>query len=287
MSTKRQTPSVRLRRLAGELRRLRAEAHLSGEDVFEATAINKSTLYRIESAKGRPHRRTMLTLLALYGAKDEERDYLLALLKESGTPGWLQSYHSDLPEEYSAYISFENEARGVRNYQSLFIPGLLQTEDYARAVIRGGRPTATDAEVEDRVRARMDRQGLLQRTPLLKYWAVVDEAALHRVVGGEEVMRAQLAHLLQASAAPNVTVQVIQYGIGAHPGMEGQFTMLDFPDPKDTDLIYIDSMAGGLFLESEADVRRFRSIFETLLALALNPMASSTLIADILKGDAG
>jgi transcriptional regulator with XRE-family HTH domain len=284
MSTKRQPPSVRLRRLASELRRLRAAADLSGEDVFEATAVNKSTLYRIEAAKGRPHRRTLITLLALYKATDEESEYLLALLKEAGNQGWLQPYHSELPEEYTAYISFESEARAVRTYESLFIPGLLQTEDYARAVVRGTLPVATDTEVEDRVRARVERQSLLVGRSRLTFWAVVDEAAIRRSVGGPEVMRAQLAHLLEVSGAPNITLQVIPFGAGAHPGMAGQFILLEFPDRMDADLIYIDSMAGDLFLDNEADVRRYRSMFDMLVAMALSPKDSTALIADSMEG---
>lgn len=277
-------PSVRLRRLAGELRRLRTQAGLSWEEVAERTAINKSTLYRIESARGRPHRRTMLTLLTLYGAADAERDYLVTLLKESGSPGWLQPYHSELPEEYTAYISFESEACGVRTYESLFVPGLLQTEDYARAVVQGTLPAATSVEVEDRVRARMERQALLAGDKPIRFWAVVDEAALHRAVGGEKVMADQLAGLVEATETPNITLQVIPFGAGAHPGMAGQFILLEFPDPVDDDLIYIDSMAGDLFLDSNADVRRYRSMFDMLVAVALSPKDSAALIADIMKG---
>lgn len=282
MASKRQIPTVRLRRLAAELRRLRNAADISNRDeVTEKTGINAATLYRIETAKARPQMRTLKALLDLYEADQEQRDYLTALCRDAGKQGWLRPYHSDLPEEYTAYISFEDEAQGSRNYESLFIPGLLQTEDYARAVIQGVLPAATEEEVEDRVRARMERQAVLTREKPLKFWAVVDEAALHRVVGGAQVMRDQLVHLADTVKAPNVTFQVIPFGAGAHPGMPGQFVLMDFEDPMDTDLIYIDSMAGDLFLESDADIRRYRSIFDTLVAVALSPNASASLVAEI------
>ncbi len=158
MPTKRaKPPTVRLRRLAAELRRLRSAAQLSREHVEEQTGINEGTLYRLETARARPQRRTLMTLLDLYGAEDSLRKDLLAISRSADDQGWLRPYHSALPEEYTAYISFEAEARSVRNYESLFIPGLLQTEDYARAVITGVLPGATPDQVAQRVQARMER----------------------------------------------------------------------------------------------------------------------------------
>ncbi|GAA4549987.1 helix-turn-helix domain-containing protein [Amycolatopsis samaneae] len=281
MAPKKQTPSVRLRRMAAELRRLRASADMSREEVSDQTGINSVTLYRIETAKAKPQKRTLMALLNLYEVDPAQREYLLALLKDASVQGWLRPYHSDLPEEYTAYISFESEAQGVRNYESLFLPGLLQTEDYARAVIRGVLPTATEEQVEDRVRARLERQPLLTKAAPLKFWAVVDEAALRRVVGGPAVMGRQLQHLAEVVAAPNVTLQVIPFEAGAHPGMPGQFILMDFADPMDTDLIYIDSMAGDLFLESEADISRYRAIFDHLVAVAKSPNDSAALVAEL------
>jgi DNA-binding XRE family transcriptional regulator len=273
-----------LRRLAAELRRLRNAADISNRDeVTEKTGINAATLYRIETAKARPQMRTLKALLDLYGADAEQAAYLTALCRDAAKQGWLRPYHSDLPEEYTAFISFESEAQSARNYESLFIPGLLQTEEYARAVIQGVLPWATEEEVKDRVQARVERQAVLTKPNSLKLWAVVDEAALHRVVGGVEVMRKQLRHLLDAVKAANITFQIIPFGAGAHPGMPGQFILMEFEDPMDTDLIYIDSMAGDLFLESDADIRRYRSISENLVAVALSPNASATHVADIAK----
>jgi hypothetical protein len=254
---------------------------MTREHASKATGINYATLFRIETARTRPHMRTLATLLDRYEVDADEREQLNDLCRDASKQGWLRPYHSELPEEYTAYISFEDEAQGVRNYESLFVPGLLQTEEYTRAVVRGVAPSATEDEVEDRVRARMERQRILTRPTPVKLWAVLDEAALHRMVGGSDVMRAQLDRLVSAAKAPNITIQVIPFGAGAHPGMPGQFITLDFADPVDTDLIYIDSMAGDLFLESDADVVRYRDAFDNLVAIALSPKKSASFIAEI------
>lgn len=276
---RRQPPTVRLRRLASELRRLRAAAGHTRDDVAERTAINAATLYRIETAKVRPQRRTLTALLDLYEVTDPgERADLIALSRHAAQLGWLQAYESELPELYTTYISFEAEARSVRNFESLFIPGLLQTKDYARAVIKGALPAATEDSLETFYQARIQRQGVLSKQDSLQLWAILDEAALHRVVGSRTTMTAQLQALVEAAALPNVTLQVIPFTAGAHPGMPGSFVVMDFPDPADPALIYIDSMAGDLFLEREPEVRRYTTTFEHLQAAALDPTRSVQLI---------
>jgi transcriptional regulator with XRE-family HTH domain len=279
-------PTVRSRRLAFELRRLREAAGLTRDQVSEETGVNPATLYRHETAPGqsRPQRRTMIALLNLYGVTDEEkRAELLALSRQADEQTWLQPYHAELPEHYTAYISFEAGARTVRNYESLFIPGLLQTEDYARAVIRGNLPMANNTEVEQRVQARMERQALLRKDEPLQLWAIMDEAALRRQVGGADVMRAQLAAINTAATEPHITVQVIPFSAGAHAGMQGSFFLLDFPNPADPELVFIDSMAGDLFLETEADIRRYSFLFDNLRAVALSPDNSVSLIASLAQ----
>ena len=146
----------------------------------------------------------------------------------------------------------------MRNYESLYIPGLLQTEDYARAGIVGGLPTAGHTVVEQRVQARLERQALLAGDKPFELWAIVDEAAIRRIVGGHQIMRAQLKHIVEAAEAPNVTFQVIPYDKGAHPGMSGSFVHMGFDDPLDPELVYIDTLAGDLFLEADADIRRYK-----------------------------
>lgn len=281
MALRRQPATVRLRRLAAELRGLRQAAGLTREDVSEQTNINVASLYRIEAARVRPQKRTLLALLSLYGVTDEDRrDQMVDFSRQASQVGWLQEYESELPEEYAAYISFEAEARSVRNYESLFIPGLLQTESYARAVIAGAVPVADEAYVRRRVETRMRRQVALRKEGPLNLWAIVDEASLHRLVGNAEVMAEQLKTLAEVAAEPHVVIQVVPYRAGAHAGMPGSFALMNFPDPEDPELVFIDSMGGDLFLEREADIRRFTQIFEHLQAVALSPIDSTRLIRE-------
>jgi transcriptional regulator with XRE-family HTH domain len=277
-------PTVRLRRLAAELRRLRAEAELSREQVAAQTGVNEGTLYRLETARARPQRRTLLALLDLYGVSEAVRSDLLDLSKSADGQGWLRPYQSELPEEYAAYINFEAEARSVRNYESLFIPGLLQTEDYARAVITGTLPMASQPEVEQHVRARIERQELLTAERPLELWAIVDEAAVRRMVGGPEVMRGQLLHLREAVDRPNVMVQVITFDAGAHPGMPGAFVYMEFGEAADPELVYVDTLAGELFLEAEADLRRYSQMFNHLRASALSQSQTTDMISTVIEG---
>jgi len=281
VASRKHTPTVRLRRLAAELRRIRGAAGMSREVVSAQTGINYATLYRIETAKARPQMRTLTTLLKLYGVPAEQHDYMKILCRDAAEQGWLRPYHSDLPEEYTTYINFEAEATGVRNYESMLVPGLLQTEEYARAVIRGGLPMASPQEIEDRVQARIERQQVLTKDNPLKLWAIVDEAALRRLVGGKEVMGTQLRRLVNAVAEPHITLQIIPFNSGAHAGMQGAFVLMDFSDPMDTDLIHIDSMAGDLFLESDADISRYTSIFDNLRAVAPSPDDSTAIVAEL------
>ena len=284
MPGKRQTPTVRLRRLAAELRSLRATSGLTREAVVERTGINAATLYRIEHGRVRPQTRTLRTLLDLYGVDQDQQAELVALLRDARQRGWLHAFQSELPEHYTTYIGFEGEAHSVWNYESLFIPGLLQTEDYARAVIRGGLPNASRDEVERRVEVRMERQALLRNENPLNLWSIVDEAALRREVGGPEVMQAQFRYLMEASELPHVTFQVIPFDAGAHPGMPGSFILLQFGDAAIPDVIYVNTMAGELFLEEEADVRRYKLVFEHLRAVAASPEASLSLVTSAITG---
>jgi transcriptional regulator with XRE-family HTH domain len=285
LAVRRQPPTVRLRRLAGELRGLRAAAGLTREEVSAHTGINPATLYRLETAKVRPQRRTLIALLDRYGVADPgRRDELLALAKQVAQLEWLQEYEKVLPEHYATYISFEADARSVRNYESLFVPGLLQTEDYTRAVVAASLPHATEADIRWRVKTRAHRQGALAKDDPLRLSLVVDEAALHRQVGGRAVMAGQLRHLLEVTGRPHVTFQVLPWAAGAHPGMHGAFAVLDFPDAGDSDLVYLERLAGAMYLEKDAEVRTYTEMFERLRAAALDPAASRELLTAFLDG---
>ena len=194
---------------------------MTQEDVSERTGKDRSTLYRLENAQQRPQRSTLIQLLDLYRVEDSRRSELLALLREAAQRGWLQQYRSELPEVYADFIGFEDEARSISNYQSLLIPGLLQTEDYATALIHGTWPHAPAHDVENRVSARMERQALLIREDPPRLWAIMDEAAVRRLVGGRQVMRAAtrpflLALLERARAALRVGLhELVQGPVGA------------------------------------------------------------------------
>jgi transcriptional regulator with XRE-family HTH domain len=274
-------PTVRLRRLAAQLRQLREAAGLTQEDVAERTGKDRSTLYRLENAQQRPQRSTLIQLMDLYGVEPDKRAELLAVLRQAGELGWVRGHRSHLPEVYSDYISFESEASTISNYESLFIPGLLQTEDYTRAVIRGTLPHATEEQVENRVAARMERQAVLAKQNPARLWAIMDEAAVRRAVGGPEVMRRQLRRIAEAASQPNLTAQIIPYAAGAHPGMQGSFILLDFPDPADPSLIYMESLAGDLFLENSTDISRYIENFQHLRAAALRPDETIALLAEV------
>src|SRR5262249_7840301 len=174
---------------------------------------------------------------------------------------------------------FESEARSVRNYESLFVPGLLQTEGYTRAVVTASLPSTSESEVQQRVETRIQRQQAITKDDPLKLWAIVDEAALHREVGGPQVMADQLRRLADMARQPHITFQVLPFKVGAHPGMYGAFAVMDFPHAADPELVYIENMAGALFLEKEADVRRYAENFDQLRAAALNPADSRRLVA--------
>lgn len=280
-------PTVRLRRLAAELKTLRAEAKLTREQVEEQTGVNQGTLWRLEKGQAKPHNGTLETLCDLYGVDDSRRISLLELARGAKSPGWLRQYphYSDaISDGYAAYISFESEARSVNNYESLFIPGLLQTEEYARTIMLDGFGADTET-VERRVQVRTERQVVLSsdrvgRDPL-EFWAVVDEAVLRREVGGRDVMRAQLRRLLEVGEQPNVTLQVIPFDRGSYRGMATSFARLRFGSMA-PDLVHVEGLAGDLFLELEAEIDRFGLVFDHLRAVALSPRDSGTLIAKLM-----
>jgi transcriptional regulator with XRE-family HTH domain len=275
MPAKRRTPTVRLRRLSAELRRLRAESNVTRERVSEQTGINGATLYRIETAQVRPQRRTLIALLDLYGVEDPHRSEVLGLLADLGQPAMLQLPSDDLPDALRSYLTFEAEARALRNYESLFIPGLLQTEEYARAAVRHDALAFSAKEVEERVQTRMERKTLLTKEEPLELWAIVDEAAIRRLVGGAEVMRDQLHHLLSlVEQLPHLTFQVVPFDVGAHPGMNGEFVMMEFAGAEEPEVVH-----GALFLDAETDIRRYTRVFDNLRAVALGPDQSASLIA--------
>lgn len=272
-------PNWRLRRFAAEMERLRGA--LEKEEVKAQTRISPTTLWRIENAVLRPRESTVIALLNLYRADDETRHHVLDLWEEAKDDGAPQPFAPDLRDEYNAYIGIEAQARTVCNYQSSFVPGLLQTEEYTRAVIHGVWPEATTSDAEQHVKARMERQGLLTKDDPLHLTAVIDEAALRRHVGGPQVMAEQMRRLQATAGKPHIELQVIPSTSGAHPGMPGAFALLAFPGARDPEVVYIESAASDLFLDKQPDVDRFTRTFKTLREIALSSADSLALIATI------
>ncbi|HEX3590503.1 MAG TPA: helix-turn-helix transcriptional regulator [Pseudonocardiaceae bacterium] len=271
------SPTVRRRRLAAELRRLRDQAQLTIEDVAEKLKCSSSKISRIETGHVGVSPKDARELLRLYGVPGDDLEALVQLAREARRKGWWHSYNEVFT---GAFVGLEAEASSLRAYQALLIPGLLQTEDYMRAVIRAARPDATPPQVDKRVHARVARQRLLTEPDPPRYWAIVDEAVLCRSVGGDAVMRAQLEMLLGKAALPHVTIQVLPFSVGAHAGMEGSFLILGFPEQADPDVVYVDSTTAGIYLEEPAEILRYTLMFDHLRAAALSPDDSLTRIAE-------
>jgi transcriptional regulator with XRE-family HTH domain len=277
------SPTVRRRRLALELRRLRETARLTCEDVAEHLECSTSKISRVETGRVSVSPRDVRDMLDLYGVPDEQRDSLVQLARDSRQKGWWHAYSDAMQPQFATYVGLESAASEIRIYEVSLIPGLLQTEDYARAVIRAGMMNSAHEDIERRVALHMARQPALTRDDPPKAWAVVDEAALRRCVGGPGVMRPQLDHLLSQAAMPSVEIQVIPFAAGAHPGMGRPFVILVFSDVVDTDVVYLEDLASALYVEDAAEVARYNVFFNHLRATALSFDDSQALIRSVLK----
>ena len=283
------SPTVRRRRIAGELRRLREAAGLTHEDVAAELGWHRSKLGRIEGAQFvRLSLTDLRALLDTYGVRDKtERDALEKMAKQARERGWWYSYSDVLPNPHATYIGLEAEAASIRTFQAQLVPALLQTGDYSRAVVRATRLTTRDDDESRRFLELLQaRQELLARQPPVKLWTVLDQAVLRRQVGGPAVMAAQLEHLAEAADLPHITLQVLPEEAGEHAGMEGSFTILGFPESTDPEVIYLDAATGGIYLEKPEDQERYAAVFDHTIAAALSPKDSLALIqrmADALR----
>ncbi len=266
---------------------------MSVKQVTEHLLCSPSKVSRIETGQRGATLRDVRDLCDLYGVADQtERDRLMRLAREGKEQGWWQSY--DLPDAAPTYIGLEAEAVRIKDYDSAIIPGLLQSADYHRALYDDPLPEPTERGltpelVDGRIEARLRRQQLLTRQtpPPLEFWAILDEAALHRLIGGPAVMRAQLNLVVEAMQLPNVTVQVIPYSAGPHPALDSTFNILEFAGPL-SDIVYSEGLAGFIFMQGAADVQRYRRVFERLVEKALTPERSADLMVRVAKayGDA-
>jgi transcriptional regulator with XRE-family HTH domain len=261
--------------LGKQLRELREHARLTTEDVGLQLDCSPSTISRMEGGKVGIRRSTLERLLEIYEVDDREHiETLIALAKQGKTRGWFARY-GDLPSSYSRYIGLESSAVEMRNYEALVVPGMLQTEEYTRALLAASPGESEDA-VEAHVSARRERQGLLNRTENpLQFIAVLDESVIRRLIGGPDIMRSQLKHLADMGRARNVTIQILPFSGGAYAGMAGSFAILRFQGAPS--VVYAEAMAGDIYQEA-GDVQRYHDVFESLRAAALSPFESIKMI---------
>jgi transcriptional regulator with XRE-family HTH domain len=272
-------PTVQRLVLGGHLRRLRDEAGMTTEQAAAAIRGSHSKISRMELGRVGFKERDIADLLTLYGvAAGEEREALLKLSREANTPGWWQGYSDILPHWVEPYFGLEAAAAFIRNYQLQFVPGLLQTEDYARALIQLGNALAED-DIGRRVAARLSRQDVLLRENAPRLWTVMDEGALRRPLGGRAVMRDQLRRLIEMCDHPAVTLQILPFASGAHPAMGGPFTILRFAEPDLRDVVYIEQLTSALYLDKPTEVDSYLEVMEQLCLQA----ESATKTADLLK----
>lgn len=269
----RQSPTVRRRRLAGELRRLRAEAKKTSAEVTAALEWSPGKLTRMER-HGETKRYDPNDIKRLceeiYETDERVRDYLMQLARDGRLKGWWEPYDETLPEALTTLVGLEAEASKLLTYQTI-VPGLFQTRDYALAMMETDDEADT-AKINDRIEVRMKRQEILDGDDAVQVWAVLDEAALRREVGGDEVMRGQMQHLIQLARRPGITLQVIPFRVGAHRGAGNpSFTILQFPHEADLDAVHADNVVGQLFVEEAKQVEKFHEAHRHLVGAALSP----------------
>jgi transcriptional regulator with XRE-family HTH domain len=271
------SPTLRRRELGALLRSLRLEQGLTVEQVAEHLLCSPSKVSRLETGHRGATPRDVRDLCALYGVTDPaQRERMAKLAQEGKQQGWWQPYEL----QFATYVGLEAAAVSLAYFQNIIVPGLLQTADYARAMHQADVGEYTPERIEEHVEVRMRRQALLTRDPPLQLSVVIDEAVLHREVGGPGVMGAQLEHLVEVAKLPNVMLQVIPYKAGAHPAMDSTFDILDFGEAASS-LVYVEGLMGFLYIERPEDINRFRGIFEYLQSLALNPQDSIELMTKI------
>ncbi|MFP3960941.1 helix-turn-helix transcriptional regulator [Actinomadura fulvescens] len=279
-------PTVLRILLGSQLRKLREARGISTEEAGYEIRGSHSKISRMELGRVGFKERDLSVLLTLYGVDDPaERASLLELAREANTPGWWHRYGDILPSWFEVYLALEEAASLIRTYEVQFVPGLLQTEDYARAVVRLGFPEASDDEVQRRVRVRMTRQERFTSPDAPPLWAVIDEAVLHRPLGGGNVMRAQIEHLISMAELPNVTLQVVPFGAGGHAAASGTFTVLRFAEPGLSDVVYLEQLTTALYLDKPADVCSYMEAMNTVCVSASRPDKTVGLLRELLDSD--
>ncbi|MFK0178048.1 helix-turn-helix domain-containing protein [Streptomyces xanthochromogenes] len=270
-------PTTRRRQLGADLRRLRERTGLTLEEAGALVGVSKATLSRYETKEGTVKWPAVDALCREYGASEQERTTLVELAKGAKIQGWWRSLADPIPESMNLMLTLEDEVVREDHYACMYVPGLLQTRAYAEAVHRASEMRCTEQEIAHMVDIRMKRQELLARDDAPHIWAVIDEAVIRRMVGGSEVMRDQLHHLHDQARKPQVTIQILPFAQGAHAAAVGSFVILGGPTPE-LDVVYVDIIGGGLFMEKPAELERYKLAFQYLSAQALDIEASAALL---------
>ena len=268
------SPTLRRRELASQLRDLRKQSGRTVEEVARELLCSPPKISRIETGVRPASLRDVRDLCTIYGVDDSLRARLMTLAREAKQQGWWNRYEDILIDRL---IGLETEAAQISSYESCVIPWMFQTREYARAVIRGILPRIADHVLDERVAARLTRQEIITRESPPHFWSLVDESALHRRVGSNQVMRDQLKGMVELAAIPNMTLQVVPFSLGAHPGLDNTFTLLEFQSGQPP-VVYVENMAGELYLERATDVDRYKEALMHLRAGALDPESSISLI---------
>ncbi|MFF8605915.1 helix-turn-helix domain-containing protein [Streptomyces sp. NPDC015346] len=288
MSEPRSAPTVGQVVLGKRLQDLRERAGLKREEAAKVLRVAPATIRRMETAEVALKIPYVQLLLKAYGITDSEAEGFIALAEEANLPGWWQRFHDVLPGWFSMYVSLEGAASLIRAYEPQFVPGLLQTEEYARAILRsgavGGRNAENAEETERHVALRMERQSLLTREDAPKFWVIMDETVFRRPVGdGPEVMRDQLGRLLEACELPNVTLQIAEFASGHHPGTYGPFVLFRFAMPELPDMVYSEYLTGAVYLDARPEVASHLEVMDRMAAQAATAQRTKEILRDLRK----
>ncbi|MCI2419708.1 helix-turn-helix domain-containing protein [Saccharopolyspora sp. K220] len=276
-------PTARRLVLGSQLRRLREASSISRENAGDAIRGSESKISRLELGRVGFKERDVADLLTLYGVDDpEERDTFLNLVRRSNEPGWWYRFNDLLPSWFQDYVGLEESASRIQTYEIQFVPGLLQTESYARAVATQGRPDFPEDELDRRVRLRMQRQKLFSQAKAPRLWAVIDESVLYRPIGGSAALRQQIEHLLDATTLSTVSLQILPLEVG-RSSAEGAFTVLRFAEPEIPDIVYLEHLCGALYLDKPDEVEVYSTAFHRLTVDAHPPQRTRTALETALE----
>lgn len=276
-------PTVRRMLLGAQLRRLRTDAAVSREEAGQAIRASPWKIHRLENGQVGYKERDITDLVGLYGVTDPvEIATFITMAREANHPGWWNAYSDVLPQWFRAYVDLEAAAAQIRSYEGQFVPGLLQTEEYMRALMRVTLRDRRPEEIDRRVRVRLTRQQLLTRPDPPLLWTVVDEAALRRPVGGAKVLGAQIERLIEAANLPNVTLQVLRFGVGAHAAMIGAFSILRFADREIPDVVYLEQVTSATYLDKPEDVEEYAHVMSSVGVLGAPPETTTNILSELL-----